>query len=158
MIPKQCPLIIFFRILDAYHLVDYDPPLPFTVGDVSEAMDVFRKVYKTSVIVKSHPELILWELHLESKIKRMKIIHSGERVAGKQAPFTKFRFAVNVEYELLFANRSIPGGIFKKLCEGLHCQDLKALSLNHSDPVNLLMLYRQANKRSPGAIKLQVVY
>ncbi|XP_063603805.1 uncharacterized protein LOC134779495 [Penaeus indicus] len=140
---------------DAYHLVDYDPPLPFTAGDVIEAMDIFRKVYKTRVIVKSHPELVLWELHLESKSRRMKTRHSGEGLAGRQALFTKFRFAVNVENELLFANRGIPGRIFKELCKGLHCRDLKALSLHHSDPINLLMLYRQANERSPGAMKLQ---
>lgn len=153
---KAVPLTSFLSgSWDAYHLVDFDPPLPFTAGDVIEAMEVFRKVYKTSVIVKSHPELVLWELHLEQRVKRMKTRHSGEGVAGRQAAFSKFRFAVNVEYELLFANRSIPGRIFKELCKGLHCRDLKALSLNYSDPVNLLMLYRQANERSPGAMKLQ---
>ncbi|XP_042883935.1 uncharacterized protein LOC122260628 [Penaeus japonicus] len=140
---------------DAYHLIEYDPPLPFTTGDVIKAMDIFRKDYKTCVIVKSHPELVLWELHLESRGKRMRTRRSWEGAANRPTWSTKFRFAVNVEYELLFANRSIPKKIHKELCRSLDCREFKALSLQHSDPINLLMLYRQANETSPGAIKLQ---
>lgn len=62
---------------------------------ICRAMEVFRKVYKTSVIVKSHPELVLWELHLEQRVRRMKTRHSGEGVAGRQAAFSKFRVSID---------------------------------------------------------------
>ncbi|XP_071548719.1 uncharacterized protein [Panulirus ornatus] len=143
---------------NAYMLIDYDPPGHLTCGRIYKGMNVFGNKYKVDVNVHPADQLIFWELDLEEKTThtRTRRHSKGPPKRERKPPKAmKYKFAVNDEEGLLFCNKVIPNKLKEDLNMALHCRELQLLDLSSSDPINLLMFYKQSTKQSPGHLKLQ---
>ncbi|KAK8742755.1 hypothetical protein OTU49_001663 [Cherax quadricarinatus] len=142
---------------NTYQLTDYEPPGPLTCDMLRRNMQVLNETFKVDVSFFPSHELIYWELSLEEKAKSIRT-RSGEGSSAQErkAPKAiKYKFAVCDDEGLLFANKSIPLKLRKTLQIILHCKDFNIMDLSGSDPINLLMLYKQSSKRAPNLFKVQ---
>ncbi|KAG7170755.1 hypothetical protein Hamer_G026954 [Homarus americanus] len=64
---------------------------------------------------------------------------------------TRGDYGVSDDEGLLFAKRSIPMRFRGSFETALYCSELMALSMTHSNPFDLLMLYKQS-KKHPGTV------
>nr|XP_045626411.1 uncharacterized protein LOC123775345 isoform X1 [Procambarus clarkii] len=143
---------------NTYVLEDYQPSGHLTCGTIQRNMQVFNENFKVHVSLIPAQELIYWELSLEEKKRRRSARRSGGEAlaeANKAPSVIKYKFAISDKEGLLFANKRIPAKILKLLQKALKCKDFKIIELSNSDPVNLLMAYKQSRKRAPGHLKLQ---
>ncbi|KAK8382790.1 hypothetical protein O3P69_011376 [Scylla paramamosain] len=137
---------------NTYSLEEYSGPDFITAGTIARAMRVFERQFKMNMDVVSGSQLLFWTLVLEER-RDTPATRSRARLRRKILTQT-FRFAISSDDNLLFCNKMISANMQRQLSRALSCNGLKIMKLRGSDPVNLLMMYKQSKRQSPNVLKL----
>lgn len=126
------------------------------MSPIIKSMSLFERDFEVEVTPVDHSTLVVWDLKLQDKKRHVTRSADRQNARMDAQPITrKYTFALSVEDEILFTSRVVIKKIETTLVKALHCRNLQRLSLSHGTPTNLLMLYRQAEEHTPGALELQ---